>query len=101
MKVKKNPKFCDYLEAMACFDGCVGGGGQPLPTEGETREKRKAALSQISRTKKTKLALENSSINDVYQKFFKNSKQFNQICRTKYFLQQKKRGFDILPSGHY
>jgi iron-only hydrogenase group A len=99
-KIKKNPKFCDYLEAMACFDGCIGGGGQPLPTDKESREKRKAFLSQIGRSKKIKLAADNPAVKKIYQKFLNNKKQIYQICQTKYFPKQKKQGFDILSPGH-
>ena len=29
-----------FLEVMACPGGCIGGGGQPLPTDEETRRRR-------------------------------------------------------------
>ncbi|MDO9399156.1 MAG: [Fe-Fe] hydrogenase large subunit C-terminal domain-containing protein [bacterium] len=34
----------DYIEVMACPDGCVGGGGQPIPTTFEIRQKRLISL---------------------------------------------------------
>ncbi|MBU4216919.1 2Fe-2S iron-sulfur cluster-binding protein [Candidatus Parcubacteria bacterium] len=33
-----------YLEIMSCPDGCLGGGGQPIPTTKELRKKRKHAF---------------------------------------------------------
>jgi NADH-quinone oxidoreductase subunit G/NADP-reducing hydrogenase subunit HndD len=38
----------DYIEVMACPDGCIGGGGQPIPTTEEIRQKRLAALRRLS-----------------------------------------------------
>jgi len=29
----------DYVEVMACPGGCIGGGGQPIPTNAEIRRK--------------------------------------------------------------
>jgi iron-only hydrogenase group A len=37
----------DYIEVMACRGGCIGGGGQPIPTTDEIRTKRMQALYQI------------------------------------------------------
>mgnify|MGYP001563381714 FL=1 len=34
----------DYIEVMSCPDGCIGGGGQSIPTTFEIRQKRKKAI---------------------------------------------------------
>ena len=33
-----------FVEIMACPGGCLGGGGQPIPTDPEIREKRMQAV---------------------------------------------------------
>jgi len=51
-KIKINPRFCDYLEVMACPGGCIGGGGQPLSKDAHIIEKRTQALFEIGKSKK-------------------------------------------------
>jgi len=52
-------KDFDYIEVMACPDGCIGGGGQPIPTTAEIRKKRLAALYKIDGASKIRRAHEN------------------------------------------
>ena len=59
-----------YIEVMACPGGCIGGGGQPLPTNDEIRAKRIAALYKLDKSKKIRTAHENKGV----QEFFKWSK---------------------------
>lgn len=49
----------DYIEVMACPDGCAGGGGQPRPATAAIRKKRLAALYKISGHNKIRSAYEN------------------------------------------
>ena len=35
---------CHFIEFMACPGGCIGGGGQPIPTSPEIRAKRAKAI---------------------------------------------------------
>ncbi|MDP2708624.1 MAG: [FeFe] hydrogenase, group A [bacterium] len=49
----------DYVEVMACPDGCIGGGGQPIPTNAAIRKKRLAALYKIDARSKIRQAHEN------------------------------------------
>lgn len=51
----------DYVEVMACPDGCIGGGGQPTPTTAAIRKKRLEALSKINIRNKIVKASENKS----------------------------------------
>ncbi len=57
----------DYIEVMACPGGCIGGGGQPIPTTPEIREKRIAALYKIDKSKKIRKAHENKNVLAVLQ----------------------------------
>ena len=36
---------------MACFGGCIGGGGQPVPTDSKIRRKRAQSLYKIDAAK--------------------------------------------------
>ena len=46
---------------MSCPGGCIGGGGQPIPTNWEIRKKRIAALYQHDKQLKVRKAHENKS----------------------------------------
>lgn len=61
-ELKKNPKAFDYIEVMACPGGCIGGGGQPMPTSQEIRRKRAEALYSIDKGKKIRAAHDNPVI---------------------------------------
>ncbi|MFH1583491.1 MAG: [FeFe] hydrogenase, group A [Candidatus Falkowbacteria bacterium] len=52
-------KDYDYVEVMACPDGCIGGGGQPIPTTAAIRKKRLEALYKIDAKSKIRRAHEN------------------------------------------
>ena len=58
-ELEKNPNAYHYVEVMACPGGCIGGGGQPIPTTPEIREKRAKALYAIDKKLKTRTAHEN------------------------------------------
>ncbi len=60
-KVLKNLDKYHYIEVMSCPGGCIGGGGQPLPTNLEIRKKRTEALYQHDRKLKVRKAHENKS----------------------------------------
>lgn len=63
--VIKNLNNYDYIEVMACPGGCVGGGGQPIPTTPEIRQKRMDALYKLDKSKKIRKAHENKGVLEV------------------------------------
>jgi iron-only hydrogenase group A len=54
---RTEPYHC--IEVMACPGGCIGGGGQPVPTTEEIRRKRADGLYLIDKNKKIRKAHEN------------------------------------------
>ncbi len=92
-EIKKNPKSYDYVEVMACFGGCIGGGGQPLPVDDKIRQKRAAGLYQIDSRKKVRLAHENPVIKELYRQFFSDKDNIHRICHTKYARKKKENKF--------
>jgi iron-only hydrogenase group A len=50
----------DYIEVMTCPGGCIGGGGQPIPTNTDIRLARMKSLYSIDSKKKLRKAHENS-----------------------------------------
>ncbi len=64
-KVLDNLEDYDYIEVMSCPGGCIGGGGQPIPTTNEIRKKRMAALYDIDKSKKIRKAHNNKEVNEI------------------------------------
>ena len=83
-ELEQNPNGYTCVEVMACWDGCVGGGGQPLPTTPAIRQARAEGLRQIDKNKKLKLAHENPTLKKIYEEFLTNEEIINKICHTKY-----------------
>ncbi|MCX6789801.1 MAG: [FeFe] hydrogenase, group A [Candidatus Gribaldobacteria bacterium] len=79
-------KFKDFtcIEVMACPGGCIGGGGQPMPSTPEIRQARANGLYQIDKNKKLRLAHENPTLKKVYQEFLTNEEIIKKICHTSY-----------------
>ena len=73
-ELKQDPKKYQFVEVMACPGGCVGGGGQPLPVDENIRKKRAAALYQIDKSKKIRLAHQNPQVQQVYKEFLTDKK---------------------------
>lgn len=58
-----------FIEIMACPGGCVGGGGQPIPTNRETRARRVAAIYQVDRQLPLRKSHENPAVQALYREF--------------------------------
>ncbi|MDO8668442.1 MAG: [FeFe] hydrogenase, group A [bacterium] len=82
--VLDNLKDYDYIEVMACPDGCIGGGGQPIPTTAAIRKTRLAALYKIDGSSKIRRAHENSQAVEVLSWLKNKGKLENKVLLTKY-----------------
>ena len=58
-----------FIEIMTCPGGCLGGGGQPIPTNTEVRQKRMEAIYQEDRNKEIRKSHENPAIKELYKEF--------------------------------
>ena len=83
-EIIKRKKDFDYIEVMACPGGCVGGGGQPLPTDFITRKKRAEGLYSIDKKKKIRRAHENETVKNIYKEFLDSEEKIKNFCHTKY-----------------
>ena len=88
-KVLENQDKYDYIEVMACPGGCIGGGGQPIPTTKEIREKRIAALYSHDKKIKVRRSSDNKMAMGVI-KWIKEKNLDDKLLYTKY---QKKSGY--------
>jgi len=88
-ELKKNPKAYDAVEVMACFGGCIGGGGQPVPTDARVRQERANGLYAIDVRKEIRSAHQNPIVKKVYKDFLNSKEKINLICHTEYFHKRK------------
>jgi len=58
-----------FIEIMACPGGCIGGGGQPIPTTKEVRLKRIKAIYDEDMGKPIRMSHENPEIKQIYKEF--------------------------------
>jgi iron-only hydrogenase group A len=86
----------DYVEVMACPGGCIGGGGQPIPTNAEIRAKRAAAVYEIDKNLPIRTAHENPSVLDVYNKYFKGDEELIEHVLHSKFKVREKEGYEVL-----
>lgn len=60
---------CHFIEVMACPDGCVGGGGQPVPTSPEIRKARSKAIYSEDSAYGIRKSHENPAVLRLYKEF--------------------------------
>ena len=58
-----------FVEIMACPGGCLGGGGQPIPTSEEIRAKRAKAIYAEDESLPLRKSHENPHVKLLYEKF--------------------------------
>jgi NADH-quinone oxidoreductase subunit G/[NiFe] hydrogenase diaphorase moiety small subunit/NADP-reducing hydrogenase subunit HndD len=58
-----------FLEVMACPGGCLGGGGQPIPTNAGIRKRRAAAIYAEDLGKPIRKSHENPEVIKIYKDF--------------------------------
>ena len=95
--IKNGGKFsqCHFIEFMACPGGCLGGGGQPIPTNPEIRKKRANAIYSEDRNAAIRKSYQNPAVAELYSKFLVDGPgkgKSHKLLHTKY----TKRGKDIV-----
>ncbi len=58
-----------FVEIMACPGGCLGGGGQPIPTSPEIRKKRAKAIYEEDASLPVRKSHENPHVKYIYENF--------------------------------
>ncbi len=67
--VKDGKAEYHFIEVMACPGGCLGGGGQPIPTSPEIREKRAEAIYAEDEGLPIRKSHDNPEIAQIYKEF--------------------------------
>jgi NADH-quinone oxidoreductase subunit G/[NiFe] hydrogenase diaphorase moiety small subunit/NADP-reducing hydrogenase subunit HndD len=67
--VKEGKNQFHFIEVMACPGGCLGGGGQPIPTNPEIRKKRAEAIYAEDAGMPIRKSHQNPEIIKIYEDF--------------------------------
>jgi NADH-quinone oxidoreductase subunit G/[NiFe] hydrogenase diaphorase moiety small subunit/NADP-reducing hydrogenase subunit HndD len=80
-----------FAEIMACPGGCIGGGGQPIPTNDEIRKKRIQAIYEEDMGKPIRMSHENPEITQIYEEFLVKplGEKSHHLLHTKYRKRQR------------
>ena len=75
-----------FVEFMACPGGCLGGGGQPIPTNSEIRKKRAEAIYAEDTGMAIRKSHQNPEIIKIYADFLGHplSEKAHQLLHTHY-----------------
>jgi len=80
-----------FVEIMACPGGCIGGGGQPIPTNMEIRQKRIDAIYSEDEHMVLRKSHENPEVIAIYKEFLgkPNSHVSHELLHTHYVERDK------------
>ncbi|MDD5644253.1 MAG: NADH-dependent [FeFe] hydrogenase, group A6 [bacterium] len=92
-KVKSGEADYHFIEIMACPGGCLGGGGQPIPTSPEIRKARARAIYEEDESMAIRKSHDNPAIKKLYEDFLEkpNSHKAHELLHTHYL---KRKRFD-------
>ncbi len=84
-----------FIEVMTCPGGCLGGGGQPIPTTWEIRKKRAESIYKEDAGKPIRKSHENPQVAVLYKEFLKEplGEMSHHLLHTTY----TKRGLFVWP----
>jgi NADH-quinone oxidoreductase subunit G/[NiFe] hydrogenase diaphorase moiety small subunit/NADP-reducing hydrogenase subunit HndD len=89
--VKKHEADYHFIEIMACPGGCLGGGGQPIPTNPEIREQRTKAIYEEDAFMPIRKSHENPEIAKIYKDFLHKplGEKSHKLLHTKYTARER------------
>jgi iron only hydrogenase large subunit-like protein len=67
--VKSGEINVHFIEVMACPGGCLGGGGQPIPTNEKIRKRRTEAIYAEDMSMEVRKSHENPEVVAIYKEF--------------------------------
>lgn len=84
--IKNGEKEYHFVEFMACPGGCIGGGGQPIPTNNEILLKRMEAIYEVDKSLPIRKSHENPAVQALYEEFLGEplSEKSHELLHTTY-----------------
>jgi NADH-quinone oxidoreductase subunit G/[NiFe] hydrogenase diaphorase moiety small subunit/NADP-reducing hydrogenase subunit HndD len=85
-QIKDGTSPYHFIEVMACPGGCLGGGGQPIPTNEEIRKKRAEAIYAEDAGMPKRKSHENEEVQQLYKDFLgkANGHKSHELLHTHY-----------------
>jgi NADP-reducing hydrogenase subunit HndD len=85
-KIQAGEANYHFIEIMGCPGGCLGGGGQPIPTSPEIRKKRAEAIYAEDEAMVLRKSHENPEVAGLYKEFLgeANSHKAHDLLHTHY-----------------
>ncbi|MBD3261231.1 MAG: 2Fe-2S iron-sulfur cluster binding domain-containing protein [Candidatus Altiarchaeales archaeon] len=85
-QIKEGESPYQFIEIMACYGGCVGGGGQPPPHRKEILQKRAQALLKEDSGKGLRKSHQNPAVKRIYHEYLgePGSEKAHQLLHTTY-----------------
>lgn len=68
-QIKEGKADYHFIEVMCCPGGCIGGGGQPIPTNTEIRQKRIEAIYREDAGMPVRKSHENPAVKALYDEY--------------------------------
>jgi len=96
-QIEKGESPYAFIEVMTCPGGCLGGGGQPIPTTWDIRKKRAESIYAEDAHKSIRKSHENPEVAALYKDFLKEplGHVSHQLLHTTY----QKRGLLVWKSN--
>ena len=84
-----------FVEIMCCPGGCIGGGGQPIPTNSEIRQKRVDSIYQVDGQMPLRKSHENPAVQELYRDYLGEplGTRSHQLLHTHYTKRQAHAGY--------
>ena len=86
-QIKEGKSPYHFIEIMACPGGCIGGGGQPIPTTDDVRKKRMAAIYAEDEGMTMRKSHDNPEVKLIYEEFLTDGplgKKSHKLLHTHY-----------------
>lgn len=90
-KIRSGEADFHFLEVMACPGGCIGGGGQPIPTTNAVREQRIKGIYEEDRNMPLRKSHTNPAVQKLYEEFLEKplSEKSHHLLHTHYTRREK------------
>jgi iron-only hydrogenase group A len=82
--IRNKKSKIDFLEIMACADGCINGGGQPLCCNDKEIRARSKTIYSIDEKETIRVAGDNEKLQDFYKNYFNINENSKKILYTSY-----------------
>jgi NADP-reducing hydrogenase subunit HndD len=89
--IKSGKVQFDFVEVMACPNGCIGGGGQPQPTNKFIRQVRMKSVLERDKHMPLRKSHENPAVKKIFKEFLgqPGGEKSKELLHTKYINRKK------------